>query len=66
MFTKGEALAFLGLLNGMVGGTVLVLPLLGLETGYLLIPVVSLVYGLISWYTCYLLIIHLGQSNNIK
>lgn len=35
MITKGEILAFLGLLNGMIGGTILVLPILGLDTGYL-------------------------------
>lgn len=30
MITKGEIVAYLGMLNGMIGGTILVLPLLGL------------------------------------
>jgi hypothetical protein len=66
MITKGEILAFLGLLNGMIGGTILVLPILGLDTGYLLIPCVSLIYGSISYYTCYLIVIHLGEAQNIR
>lgn len=66
MITKGEILAFLGLLNGMIGGTILVLPLLGINTGYLLIPCVSLLYGSISFYTCYLIVHHLGECKNIK
>lgn len=50
----------------MIGGTILVLPLLGLQTGYLLIPCVSLLYGAISFYTCYLIVLHLGECRSIK
>ena len=50
----------------MVGGTVLVLPLLGLQTGYYIIPIVTFVLGVISLYTCYLIIVHAGQAQNIK
>lgn len=60
MITKGEIVAYLGLLNGMIGGTILVLPLLGMETGYLLIPCITILFGLMSFYTCYLVVLHLG------
>lgn len=60
MISKGEIFAFLGLLNGMIGGTILVLPLLAIQTGYLLIPCISILYGSISYYTCYLIVLHLG------
>ena len=60
MITKGEIVAYLGLLNGMIGGTILVLPLLGMETGYPLIPCITILFGLMSFYTCYLVVLHLG------
>ena len=66
MITKGEVTAFLGLLNGMIGGTILILPLLGLKTGFVLIPSVSIFYGLVACYTCLLIVEHLGQSKNIR
>jgi magnesium-transporting ATPase (P-type) len=50
----------------MVGGTILVLPLLGLHTGYMVIPGVTLLIALIAFYTCYLIVLHLGESRNIK
>lgn len=60
MVTKGEVVAVLGLTNGMIGGTILVIPLIGATTGYILIPVICLFYGSISCYTCYLITRHLG------
>lgn len=59
-------MAFLGVLNGMIGGTILVLPLMGIETGYALIPVIALLYGSFSYYSCRLIILHLGECNNIR
>lgn len=56
----------MGLLNGMIGGTILVLPLIGLQTGYIYIPLVSILYGAVACYTCQLMIQHLGQSLNIR
>lgn len=66
MSSKGSILAYMGLLNGMVGGTILVLPLIGLQTGYILIPIVSLIFGSISFYTCYLILTHLGEAPTLK
>lgn len=50
----------------MIGGTILVLPLIGIKTGYLFIPMVSILYGSISCYTCYLISYHLGECPNIR
>ena len=66
MVSLGEVTAFFGLLNGMIGGTILVLPLLGLNSGYLGIPAVSIFYGMIACYTCQLIIQHLGKCTNIR
>jgi amino acid permease len=56
----------LGLLNYMIGGTVLILPLLGMKAGYINIIVVCLMLGIISYYTGNLILSHLGKSRNIK
>lgn len=56
----------IGLLNGMIGGTILILPLLGMKTGYLMIALVCIFMGFLSGYTAYLIILHLGKSRNIK
>lgn len=66
MVSKGEVTAFFGLLNAMVGGTVLVLPLLGLAAGSLWIVVLCVFYGLISYYTCQLIVQHLGGAPSIN
>jgi hypothetical protein len=54
-----------GLLNGMIGGTILVLPIIGISTGYLTAVIVSCVLGFITYYTANLNIVHLGKSKNM-
>ena len=54
------------MVNGMIGGTCLVLPHIGLKTGWTLTIIVSLVIGYISYYTAYLIILHLGRGTQIK
>ena len=66
IITSGEFFAILALLNGMIGGTILVLPLLSIKTGYLLIPVLALFYGTFSGYCAYLLALHLGSSRSLR
>jgi hypothetical protein len=66
MLTKGEVTALIALLNGMLGGTILVVPLLGMNTGYLLIPVITTAYGAMSGYCTYLLVLHLGKARTIQ
>jgi len=60
-----NSMTVLGLANGMIGGTILILPILGLS-GYLSSSLMCLFIGAISCYTAYLIILHLGKSPNIK
>ena len=50
-----------GMVNGMIGGTILVLPLLGLKTGYITTIIVNLLVGYTSYYTANLYVVHLGK-----
>jgi hypothetical protein len=56
----------LGLVNGMVGSSCLVLPVVGLTAGYITTIWVCLIIGYISYYTAYLIVLHLGKGRNIK
>lgn len=56
-----NSMTVVGLLNGMLGGTILVLPLIGLTTGYFTSLAVCLLMGTISFYTAYLIMLHLGK-----
>ena len=56
----------MGLVNGMIGGTCLVLPQLGIQTGFITILWVALVTATISYYTARLIITHLGKGSQIK
>jgi len=62
----GNSETVIGLLNGMIGGTILILPILGLRTGYISILLICFIMGAISCYTAYLIILHLGKAKNIK
>lgn len=66
MLTKGEVIAIFGLANVMIGGTVLVLPLFGNATGYLLIPIITILLTILSAFSCYLMTLHLGNCPNIR
>ncbi len=61
----GKPLTIVGLANGMIGGTILVLPVLGLTSGYIAIPLIAVTFGLISFYSATLIVTHLGKSTNI-
>lgn len=56
----------IGLVNGMIGGTCLVVPDLGLKTGWLMSIIVCIIIGWISYYTSYLIILHLGKGPQVK
>lgn len=57
--------AIIALLNGMIGGVMLVLPILVMKTGSLLSFIIILVTGFLSFYSCYLYIQHLGDHTDI-
>ena len=50
----------IGMINGMIGGVILVLPLLALEAGTLVSLTVILISGIFSYYSCMLCVKHLG------
>jgi amino acid permease len=54
-----------GLVNGMIGGVILVLPLLALKTGTLLILPITLFTGFASYFTCLLCLRHLKNFKNL-
>lgn len=57
--------AVIALLNGMIGGVMLVLPILILKAGTVLSFIIILVTGFLSFYSCYLYIQHLGDHTDI-
>jgi amino acid permease len=57
----GDGATVAGMVNGMIGGTILVLPLLGLKTGYITTIIVNLLVGYTSYYTANLYVVHLGK-----
>jgi hypothetical protein len=57
-----NSMTVLGLANGMIGGTILVLPIIGLTTGYISSLPVCLLMGAVSCYTAYLIVLHLGKA----
>ena len=56
----------LGLVNGMIGGTCLVLPQLGVTTGWITTIWVACIAGFISYYTARLIVTHLGKGKQIR
>ena len=56
----------IGLWNGMVGATSLLLPLLGLSAGWMTTVLVCTVIGVICERTAQFIILHLGKGKNIS
>lgn len=54
-----------GMTNGMIGGVILVLPLLALEGGSLTTFIVIVVSGIFSYYSCRLCVKHLGPCSDL-
>jgi hypothetical protein len=50
----------------MIGGSILVLPLKGIEIGYMGVILVTAFLTIISGYTAFLIIKHLGQAKTIN
>lgn len=65
--TKSTSLSttILALLNGQFGGSIMVLPLLALQAGWL--PILFLVFltVLVNWYSCNLVLLHLGPEKDV-
>ena len=59
--TLSSPLTVVGLMNGMIGGVILVLPVASYQAGYLYTALAILFSGAFSYYSCYLSIKHLGE-----
>lgn len=59
------ATTVVALVNGMIGGSILVLPLIALKAGWLETIFVILITGGFSYYSCYLSILHLGDQKDL-
>lgn len=57
--------AVIAMINGMIGGLILVLPILAMNAGVVLSPIVIIITGFFSFYSCYLCIIHLGSNSDL-
>ena len=57
--------AVVAMINGMIGGLILVLPILAVQGGTLLSFLVILITGFFSFYSCYLCVIHLGNHEDL-
>lgn len=53
------------LVNGMIGGIILVMPILSLKVGYLMIAPVVLVTGFFSYFSCLLCVRHLREYKDL-
>ena len=58
-------MAILCIVNGMIGGLILILPVMALESGWLLTLIVVLITGFISYYSCYLCLMHTGNEPDL-
>jgi amino acid permease len=50
----------------MLGGSILVLPVVGIKVGYVTVITFTIVLGLISCYTVYLIMKHVGNAKTFK
>lgn len=56
----------LGLVNGMIGSGVLVLPVVGIDAGIFTTIWVTLIIGFMAYYTADLIVLHLGKGKNMR
>ena len=61
----GVATTVVALVNGMIGGSILVLPLVALEAGWISSIFIIFVTGFFSYYSCYLSMAHLGDQEDL-
>lgn len=63
--TLSDSMTVVALVNGMIGGIILVMPILALKTGYTMIAPVVLVSGFFSYYSCLLCLKHLRNYKDL-
>jgi amino acid permease len=57
--------AVIAMVNGMIGGLILILPILALNGGTVLSFIVISITGFFSYYSCYLCVAHLGSYSDL-
>lgn len=60
-----DTMTVIGLVNGMIGGIILVMPILALHTGYTLIGPISIVSGFFSYFSSLLCLRHLKNFKDL-
>lgn len=55
----------IGLVNGMIGGIILVMPLLSLKTGFALIAPIAIISGFFSYFSSLLCLRHLRNYDDL-
>jgi hypothetical protein len=55
----------IGMVNGMIGGLILILPVYALDAGYILTFIIMLTTGVFSFYSCYLCVMHMGDQPDL-
>jgi len=58
-------MVILSLVNGMIGGLILILPVLAIQGGYLSTFLVIGITGLFSYYSAKLCVLHIGNSSDL-
>ena len=53
------------MVNGMIGGLILLLPVFALDAGYIVTLLVIFATCIFSYYSCYLCLIHLGDQSDL-
>jgi hypothetical protein len=66
LMTIGTWTTLIGILNATIGGSMLVIPILALDAGYVDWMIGCCVLAFVTCYTAYLLVKHLGKAKNIK
>lgn len=54
-------MTIISLVNGMIGGFILILPVFALETGYISTLIVILITGFFSYFSCQISLPHIGS-----
>jgi len=58
-------MAIVGMVNGMIGGLILLLPVYALDAGYILTLIIIFITCVFSYYSCYLCLIHMGDQPDL-
>ena len=58
-------MAILVMVNGMIGGLILLLPVFALNAGYVVTLIVIFLTCIFSFYSCYLCLLHMGDQPDL-